>query len=109
MDDSMKQIRNQKYDYDKKYLKRKFYKCKMCNIAVYCSKHCQKVHWNLHDHKTECELLCMTIDYKTTQRLHHKSVSNLVKTAQENSSIDNNVMLNELITQMQKFHLIQHL
>lgn len=40
----------------------------------------------------------LNIDYKTTQRLHNKSVSNLARNAQENDKMDNNVMLNELIT-----------
>eukprot|EP01083_Nonionella_stella_P156348 506234_1 len=30
--------------------KSKFYKCEGCKIALYCSRNCQKIHWNKYDH-----------------------------------------------------------
>eukprot|EP01084_Bolivina_argentea_P138348 243584_1 len=36
---------------------RKFYKCKMCRIARYCSKKCQKYDWNKGHHKLYCKQL----------------------------------------------------
>eukprot|EP01084_Bolivina_argentea_P270145 459295_1 len=32
----------------------KFYKCKQCKVARYCSKKCQKIHWNVYNHKLQC-------------------------------------------------------
>eukprot|EP01084_Bolivina_argentea_P088620 159996_1 len=40
----------------KQLKKRKFYKCKGCLIAVYCSIKCQKIHWNRFDHGSQCYL-----------------------------------------------------
>eukprot|EP01084_Bolivina_argentea_P063959 116673_1 len=38
----------------------KFYKCKGCKMAIYCSKHCQKIHWNRYHHKQQCiGVLCL--------------------------------------------------
>eukprot|EP01084_Bolivina_argentea_P203596 347693_1 len=42
--------------YDAKYIYRKFYRCKRCRIVTYCSKHCQKIHWNKFGHKKQCDL-----------------------------------------------------
>ena len=62
MDYLMKKYRNKNYNFDKKYIKRKFYKCSICQVAVYCSKHCQKIHWNLYNHKMDCHVLCTMSD-----------------------------------------------
>eukprot|EP01084_Bolivina_argentea_P093348 167896_1 len=35
-------------------IKIKFFKCKGCFTAIYCSKKCQKIHWNVYDHKIQC-------------------------------------------------------
>eukprot|EP01084_Bolivina_argentea_P073956 134177_1 len=35
-------------------LKKLFKKCKSCQVARYCSKHCQKIDWNQNDHKRIC-------------------------------------------------------
>ena len=41
-----------------KYIQRKFKRCRRCRVAVYCSKLCQKRHWNLYGHKAQCNLIC---------------------------------------------------
>ena len=33
----------------------KWYKCKRCKIAYYCSRKCQKLDWNRYDHKLFCK------------------------------------------------------
>ena len=33
----------------------KFFLCKGCRVAKYCSKKCQKIHWNLYNHKLQCQ------------------------------------------------------
>eukprot|EP01084_Bolivina_argentea_P222382 376407_1 len=43
------------YGYREEKLKRKtFYVCKGCFIAVYCSRTCQKMHWNRYNHRVQC-------------------------------------------------------
>ena len=34
---------------------KKFYKCKRCNLAVYCSRKCQKLDWNRYGHGWRCK------------------------------------------------------
>eukprot|EP01083_Nonionella_stella_P262915 893587_1 len=36
-------------------IKRDFYRCKGCLMAVYCSKRCQKIHWNTFNHRAQCK------------------------------------------------------
>eukprot|EP01084_Bolivina_argentea_P139785 245871_1 len=38
------------------YISMKFYRCKRCKVAVYCSRRCQKTHWNTFKHKQQCHL-----------------------------------------------------
>ena len=35
----------------------KFWKCKKCRVVRYCSRKCQKIHWNRYSHKTLCKQL----------------------------------------------------
>ena len=35
----------------------KLYKCKKCKVVRYCSKRCQKIDWNMNDHKKHCRML----------------------------------------------------
>eukprot|EP01084_Bolivina_argentea_P203595 347690_1 len=42
--------------YDLKFMYKKFYRCKRCRIVTYCSKRCQKKHWNNFGHKKQCDL-----------------------------------------------------
>ena len=37
---------------------KKFYKCRKCKTARYCSKRCQKLDWNHHGHREICRKLC---------------------------------------------------
>eukprot|EP01084_Bolivina_argentea_P212777 361609_1 len=37
-----------------KHSQTKWYRCKRCRIAFYCSKRCQKYDWNRYDHKWLC-------------------------------------------------------
>eukprot|EP01084_Bolivina_argentea_P233329 393037_1 len=37
-------------------IKSSFYKCKGCLIAVYCSRRCQKIHWNRFNHRQQCRI-----------------------------------------------------
>lgn len=37
---------------------KKWYKCKKCKIAYYCSKKCQKYDWNRFNHKYLCRHFC---------------------------------------------------
>ena len=32
----------------------KFMRCKGCLTAAYCSKRCQKIHWNRYNHRQQC-------------------------------------------------------
>eukprot|EP01084_Bolivina_argentea_P038373 70943_1 len=41
----------------RKNAKFKFKKCKLCRVARYCSKKCQKYDWNKQDHKLYCRKL----------------------------------------------------
>lgn len=38
----------------RKYIRVKFYLCKKCRVARYCSRKCQKIDWNKYSHKTVC-------------------------------------------------------
>lgn len=33
----------------------KFYKCRKCKVIRYCSKKCQKIDWNMYNHKSICK------------------------------------------------------
>ena len=58
--DNREDFRNWRFDLSKvaKFKQYKFYKCKRCRIAKYCSKKCQKKHWNLYGHQPQCVKLC---------------------------------------------------
>eukprot|EP01083_Nonionella_stella_P034331 93979_1 len=43
--------------YDHKNAKRKWYRCKRCQIMYYCSRKCQKYDWSKFDHQTLCNKL----------------------------------------------------
>ena len=45
---------------ERRYTQKPMWKCKRCRIARYCSKKCQKVDWNIFDHKKYCKLFCST-------------------------------------------------
>eukprot|EP01084_Bolivina_argentea_P161357 280910_1 len=45
-------------NFGKEYNKvNKWYKCKQCQIAFYCSRRCQKYDWNIFGHAKLCQLL----------------------------------------------------
>lgn len=39
------------------YTKKRFYRCKGCLVARYCSHKCQKMHWSFFNHSIQCKEL----------------------------------------------------
>ena len=53
--DKWMRMRCQNAGCDKQRLDDKLYKCKKCRVVRYCSRRCQKVDWNQHNHKLYCK------------------------------------------------------
>ena len=52
----------------------KFYKCKGCRRALYCSRKCQKQDWNLNGHKYRCTLsMCLHQSKREWKRMIRQS------------------------------------